>query len=155
MKISEKLKKIPGAKQYGSYDNPEPEGGVQRYWSKESNAPVHPTIQTRTAAPTGPGAAMARRRRRPVRPARTSVDGSPRGRRPAATGRRWTAAPQPAPREHAKQRARIIFRVEPGDAAVYLNDHFVGTGEELSTLTRGLQVRSGPAHDRRCRGRAW
>src|SRR5262249_16822097 len=40
--ISDKLKKIPGAKQYGSYDNPEPEGGVQRFWTKEQNSPVHP-----------------------------------------------------------------------------------------------------------------
>ena len=44
--------------------------------------------------------------------------------------------------EH-KQRARIIFHVTPGDAAVYMNDHFIGTGEELSTLTRGFQVAPG------------
>ncbi len=53
-------------------------------------------------------------------------------------------APQaPAASPDAKSRARIIFRVTPGDAAVYLNDHFIGTGEELSTLTRGFQVPPG------------
>jgi hypothetical protein len=51
--------------------------------------------------------------------------------------------PPPSASESLKGRARIVFRVEPGDAAVYLNDHFVGTGEELSTLTRGLQVQPG------------
>ncbi len=33
-KLDNKLKKIPGAKQYGSYDTPEPEGGVQRFFGK-------------------------------------------------------------------------------------------------------------------------
>ncbi len=42
-----------------------------------------------------------------------------------------------------KTRARIVFRIQPGDAAVYLNDSFVGTGEELSTLARGMQVLPG------------
>jgi hypothetical protein len=53
-------------------------------------------------------------------------------------------APQSPPvASDAKSRGRIIFRITPGDAAVYLNDHFVGTGEELSTLTRGFQVPPG------------
>jgi hypothetical protein len=43
----------------------------------------------------------------------------------------------------AKTRARILVRIQPSDAAVYLNDQFVGTGEELSTLPRGLQVPPG------------
>ncbi len=42
-----------------------------------------------------------------------------------------------------KSRSRLLFRITPGDAAVYLNDTFVGTGEELSTLARGLQVPPG------------
>jgi hypothetical protein len=36
-----------------------------------------------------------------------------------------------------------VFHVQPADAAIYLNDKFVGTGEELSTLSRGLQVPPG------------
>ena len=44
MKISEKLKKVPGAPMYGSYENPEPEGGVQRYWTKEKSAPLLTTM---------------------------------------------------------------------------------------------------------------
>jgi hypothetical protein len=40
-------------------------------------------------------------------------------------------------------KARIVFRVEPPDAAVYVDDRFAGTGEELSSLTRGLQISAG------------
>ncbi len=36
-----------------------------------------------------------------------------------------------------------MFRIQPGDAAVYLDDQFAGTGEELSTLARGLSVHPG------------
>ena len=45
-----------------------------------------------------------------------------------------------APRRGPRARARIVFRIEPGDAAVYVDDRFAGTGEELSSLSRGFQV---------------
>lgn len=38
---------------------------------------------------------------------------------------------------------RLQLRVEPGDAAVYLDGHFLGTGEELSQLSAGLVVEPG------------
>jgi hypothetical protein len=137
MRISEKLKKIPGAPQYGSYDNPEPNGGVQRYWTKEKNASSHPVNPQE-----GSGQAQ---------PWRGSAEGaqSEAGQAPAAPESGSEVAMDPAPRSQAtgsseaKSRGRIIFRVTPGDAAVYLNDHFIGTGEELSTLTRGFQVPPG------------
>ena len=132
MKISEKLKKIPGAPQYGSYDNPEPEGGVQRYWSKEKNASAHP-VEVQAAPPS---------QAQPWR-----GNGQPAEAGPGESGGEvaMDAAPQApaAAVPGAKQRARIVFHVTPGDAAVYLNDHFIGTGEELSTLTRGFQVPPG------------
>ena len=138
MKISEKMKKIPGAAQYGSYDNPEPEGGVQRFWTKEKSSPPHPvdieggaqdgqqdTIEMQGQSWRGDGQAAPA----PGEPG-VEVQAAPPG---SAQGSE--AAP--------KGRARINFQVQPGDAAVYLNDHFVGTGEELSTLARGLQVPPG------------
>ncbi len=36
-----------------------------------------------------------------------------------------------------------MFKVEPADAAVYVDDRFAGTAEELSSLTRGLQIAPG------------
>ena len=35
--VNEKLGKIPGAPSYGSYDTPEPRGGVRRFWGKRNN----------------------------------------------------------------------------------------------------------------------
>ena len=46
----------------------------------------------------------------------------------------------PAP---SAARGRIHFRVDPPDAAVYVDDRFAGTAEELSTLSRGLQIAPG------------
>jgi len=43
-----------------------------------------------------------------------------------------------------RRQALAHRRVQPGDAAVYLDDRFAGTGEELSTLARGLSVSPGP-----------
>jgi hypothetical protein len=45
--------------------------------------------------------------------------------------------------EPPPQRGRIRFDVEPEDAAVYLDDRYVGTGEELAGLRRGLPVKPG------------
>jgi len=48
-----------------------------------------------------------------------------------------------APPAPPSSRGRIVFHVTPPDAAIYVDDHFAGTAEELSSLTRGLQIRPG------------
>jgi hypothetical protein len=40
-------------------------------------------------------------------------------------------------------RGRFRFEVRPDDAAVYLDDKYIGTGEELAGLRRGFPVRPG------------
>jgi PEGA domain len=142
--ISDKLKKVPGAKQYGSYENPEPEGGVQRFWSKEANTPVHPVdgggggVQgdSITMQDDGwRGAPQGQAPHSPQRPLPPTDEGE--------SGETY-APPPPPPSDSVPQgRSRLVFHVQPADAAIYLNDHFVGTGEELSTLTRGLQIPPG------------
>ena len=107
MKISEKLNKIPNASQYGSYDKPEPEGGVQRYWSKESNAPVHPV----NAESAPPSQAQPWRRQWHGQPA--SPDRSTSA-RPAVRQRSVAMDPAPQAPLSAKQRARILFHVDAG-----------------------------------------
>jgi len=63
-------------------------------------------------------------------------------------------APPAPPREKAgtaagaedvapAERGRFRFEVEPDDAAVYLDDRYVGTGEELAGLRRGYPVSPG------------
>ncbi|HTY43117.1 MAG TPA: PEGA domain-containing protein [Thermoanaerobaculia bacterium] len=143
IKISDKLKKIPGSKQYGSYDNPEPEGGVQRFWSKEKNTPVHP-VDLQNGGVQGDAITLQDQEWRGGAPPGQGQD-QPHSPPPVAEGDsgQGYAPPPPAAEAPPKGRSRIVFRVEPADAAVYLNDHFVGTGEELSTLSRGLQVPPG------------
>jgi hypothetical protein len=140
MRISEKLKKIPGAPQYGSYDNPEPEGGVQRYWTKEKNASSHPVNPQEGSGQAHPWQGYSE----PSQGVQSEG-----GQAPAAPESGSEVAMDPAPQSpatgssQAKSRGRLVFRITPGDAAVYVNDHFVGTGEELSTLTRGFLVQPG------------
>jgi len=41
------------------------------------------------------------------------------------------------------ERSRLRFEIEPSDAAVYLDDDYVGTGKELAGLSRGVPVDAG------------
>ena len=53
-------------------------------------------------------------------------------------------APRPPADEAAPlERGRLRFDVEPEDAAVYVDDRYVGTGEELGGLRRGFPVKAG------------
>lgn len=45
--------------------------------------------------------------------------------------------------ESASEQGRLRLEVEPEDASVYLDGRFVGTGQELSSLRRGLLVEPG------------
>lgn len=45
--------------------------------------------------------------------------------------------------ESASEQGRLRLDVEPEDASVYLDGRFVGTGEELASLRRGLLVEPG------------
>ena len=46
-----------------------------------------------------------------------------------------------APRVSTK--SRLQLRIEPPDAAVYVDDRFVGTAEEVNSLDRGVAVSPG------------
>jgi hypothetical protein len=142
--IANKLKKIPGARQYGSYNPPQPEGGVRRFWGKEKDgSPSSVDVDTDTSygysdwrdRDRGPEEAPpidAPEEPRADSPARPADQDSPRPPRTSGPGAATSA------------RGRIVFRIEPDDAAVYVDDHFAGTAEELSSLSRGLQVPAGP-----------
>lgn len=139
--IDDKLPKIPGAKHYGSYETPTPEGGVQRFFGKRSGSG-----QTVPGQDTTPGDSSG-----PADPDRPegSVEGEQRPE--ASPGDPWRTredsdvSPPPqvrVPGEHpAKSRLRL--HVEPADAAVYVDDRFVGTAEEIGSLERGIAVSPG------------
>ena len=61
---------------------------------------------------------------------------------PATPAAEAGTAPPPAEIAPA-ERGRLRFEVEPDDAAVYLDDRYVGTAEELADLRRGLAVKPG------------
>ena len=140
VKIENKLAKIPGAKQYGSYDTPVPEGGVQRYFGKQKDGTTGPNVLEAPVdeyqddwRPQGGSSGSYSNDPRPI----SADPSSPSSPEPGIVGQ----SPAPAP---SSTRGRIVFRVQPDDAAIYLDDRFAGTGEELSTLGRGLQVTAGP-----------
>jgi len=161
VKLDNHLKKIPGAKQYGSYDTPEPQGGVQRFFGKSrdqkndiviqpdqgngyDNDNGHPPNDNGYGNPqnmdwrdrdNGQGSQDGPPQAPP--PGKSYDDPPPPDKDRETPRQSITAAPVPS------GKARLVFKVEPGDAAVYVDDRFAGTGEELSSLTRGLQIAPG------------
>ncbi len=138
LKIDDHLKKVAGAKQYGSYDEPKIEGSIRRYWAKRRNAtePINPE------ASRGDGHERA--------PAYDGDDDEEESQAPPADVRPrgdWRARPDAtaeAPRAEARgARSRLRLHIEPADAAVYVDDRFVGTGEEVNSLDRGIAVPAG------------
>lgn len=62
---------------------------------------------------------------------------------PPADAETWRA-PGPTGGDVApSSQGRLRFEIEPDDAAVYVDDRYVGTAEELSGLRRGLRVNPG------------
>jgi hypothetical protein len=71
------------------------------------------------------------------------VDEDARPPAPPADAESWrTPGPSEGDAAPASQ-GRFRFEVEPDDAAVYLDDRYVGTAEELGGLSRGLRVAPG------------
>jgi hypothetical protein len=153
-KIDDKLHKIPGAKQYGSYNTPEPEGGVQRYFVKHGD---------KSSPETGPGPEQYEsqpppdqgspegdepppQEAPPPRPVRSAPSSAPA---PPSPSSDWRDHPQGSgsgsvtARPAAAPSTRLNVKAEPADAAVYLDDRFIGTAEELSGMVRGVRVSPG------------
>lgn len=147
VKIDNKLRKMPGAKEYGSFDEPTIEGDVQRFWVKRQNA-------TEPIGPYGRRRGYSRDDRNDE-PDVDRDDDQDRGRdsyrdRPAPPpseqgwrdGRRSPDSTVRA-RPDAAAKTRIRLKVSPADAAVYLDDRFIGTAEEVNSLDRGVAVSPG------------
>ena len=138
VRIDSKLKKIPGAKHYGSYDEVKIEGGIHRYFAKRRDAAarVDPSMDARPDSDSD-NYTVGRDRR----------DGNGEIEQPS--GQDWrdsrprgSASPQTSTSARA-QKSRLSMKVSPSDAAVYVDDRFVGTAEEVGSLQSGLAVSSG------------
>jgi hypothetical protein len=151
--VDDKLAKIPGAPQYGSYEQSAPPGGVRRFWAKRGNA---------TEAWSGEderyGSVAPRYRERPRnlddserysddrdrdrdrdsdRDREEAIERERESDRPRSDGGAWRERREA---EHGDTWVRLT--VEPADAAIYLDDRFIGTASELDTAT-GFAVSPG------------
>jgi hypothetical protein len=135
--FTDKLRKVRGAKQYGSYERPKQQGEVLRYYGKRRGSvePVDPSWQ-------------------PPEASASDAEGSdedqappPEDRAPAPRPSRDQYGPRGAWRvsqsTRAEARTRLRLNVEPSDAAVYVDNRFVGTAEEVNSLERGVSVSPG------------
>jgi hypothetical protein len=142
--IGDKLPKIPGAKQYGSYETPPLPGGVQRFFGKNKGG-----SSESFAAPEAPNDVVQSPDSRDTEPPRQSQDG------PASSDSNGAPLPdswreQPgasgstpaAPGTRARS-TRLAIHAEPPDSAVYVDDRFVGTAEEVAGMLRGFRVSPG------------
>ncbi len=141
--VDDKLAKIPGAPRYGSYEESTPPGGVRRFWAKRGNATEPWSGEDERYGSGGP-----RYRERPQDLDRSERYSDERDReevieqeresdRPPPDGRVWRERRQA---EHGDTWVRLT--VEPSDAAVYLDDRFVGTASDLDAAT-GFAVSPG------------
>lgn len=149
--LNNELRKIPGAKQYGSYDTPRIEGGIRRYWAKRRD--VAEAVPPYSAYGDDERDRYDRdrgdlRRRDEDRDrgldSRREEERERRRQEPDEwRGNRRTPDTTVRAPESAGERARLLLRVRPSDAAVYLDDRFIGTAEEVNAIERGVPVSPG------------
>jgi hypothetical protein len=135
--FTDKLRKVAGARHYGSYEHPRQHGEVQRYFGRrrdgveaiqpgdqrpdESSVMAEPGDDDQDAPPVEDRAPALRQPRRDD------------------YGNRWRGAPG----SRSEARTRLRLNVEPSDAAVYIDNRFVGTAEEVNSLERGVAISAG------------
>jgi PEGA domain-containing protein len=153
--IDESLRKIPGAKQYGSYEPAIPEGSVRRFYAKRRDAAAAVDDEDEIY-----GAVPDRRERyreddrdddedeADTRKADADDEGDdedaaerPRDRRGVRSDD-WRSG-RGEQREENRDGARLRVEAEPADAVVFVDDRFVGTAKEIGSLSRGISVAPG------------
>jgi hypothetical protein len=138
--MDEKLPRISGAPRYGTYETPEPRGGVRRFWGKRRDVSVEITGEDDMYAEDrgyreGPRERFdddeeySRERDRDDR--ETVIE------REDLTRDEWRG--RDAPEQGS---ARIRLEIRPDDASVYLDDRFIGRASELDS-DGGLAVAPG------------
>lgn len=138
--IDQKLRTIPGAGRYGYSKRRDPEWSVQRFWGKSKDASEPVTRES-----------IYRQQRFSNREDRSGRDDDRE--RETAAGDTQREGSRPERRAEAGERddsssdeqgeTRLRLSIDPPDAAVYVDDRFVGTAEEVNSLARGISVSSG------------
>jgi len=137
LRINDHLQKISGAKEYGTYDSPKIEGGIQRFWAKR-----------RPARQGGYGSTVPSNEDGEDEPANAPGQAPPSG--PRGNEGDWRGAPpsgdvrqEPPHSPSYDSRSHLKLHIQPADAAVYIDDRFVGTAGEVNSLERGIPVSPG------------
>lgn len=127
--VDDKLARVPGAPRYGSYDTPEPRGGVRRFWGKRNNVSVEVTDEDDDIAD---GRHYGQRRDRYEADDEPAMD---RERRPDADDRDNARDEWRSDRNDAAETGdtRVVLDVHPSDASIYLDDRFIGSASELGS----------------------
>lgn len=141
--VGDRLAKIPGAAQYGSYDTPEPRGGVRRFWAKRRDVAVEINDEAEIYGDE-------RRYRRAPRDSRDADRYAEDPDRDRDEIQERELPEEPRPRHEWRDRSgaeeqgdtRLRMEVEPSDAAIYLDDRFIGTASELDSQS-GFAVAPG------------
>jgi hypothetical protein len=146
--VGEKLPRISGAPRYGSYDTPELRGGVRRFWGKRSNLSVEVTGEDEDEVYADDRRGSREPRRERYDDEGYAEDGD-REDRDTDVRRDDDVDREELPREEWRGRdagqqgdGRIILEIRPDDAAVYLDDRFIGRASELDSDS-GVSVAPG------------
>jgi hypothetical protein len=132
--FKDKLARAPGAKHRGSYDTPKIDP-IRRYFVKRrggANAQADPYTSSEPSTYVGED-----------NPPAPPNDGYPPSAAPAPNRQRDEYGESRPTRDRGQARTRLRLTVEPSDAAVYVDDRFVGTAEEVNSLDRGVPLTPG------------
>ena len=130
--FKDKLQKIPGAKQHGSYETPKLEGGIKRFFAKRRGA----NVAVDPSAPPEPSTYVGSEDS-------PSDDGYQAAPEPKAQRDQYGEPRQGGRDERRKARTHLRLTIEPSDAAVYVDNRFVGTAEEVDSLEQGVSISPG------------
>jgi hypothetical protein len=132
--FKDKMVKIPGAKHYGSYETPKMEGPVRRFFAKRRGGNAAAT------EPSGPDVTVE---------GGTDGSGPGNGYGPPPPAHRDPRRGQPSDQwrgthvDRGQVRSHLRLTVEPPDAAVYIDNRFIGTAEEVNSMDQGVTISPG------------
>jgi hypothetical protein len=137
--FKDKLARVPGAKHRGSYDTPKIDP-IRRYFVKRRGAGSNAQADPYTPSNSNPSTYVGE-----DGPSAPPNDGYPPSAAPAPRGHRdeYGEERRPSRSDVRQARTRLRLTVEPSDAAVYVDDRFVGTGEEVNSLDLGVPLTPG------------
>ena len=141
-RVDKRLKKIPGARHYGTYTPAKPEGGIVRYFEKRHPPAAASDEDSQWRGPDRDGRYQAGE----DEPSAPEMSGEEAQEPPDADDDDAYAdegGDQPAAAAPSLGDARIVFDVSPPEAAVYIDDRFAGSARELDGIRGGLAVPSG------------